>query len=370
MYAKYRTFAFYQSVLSESACTPYIARARDGLRELADRAQRMETKGSLLSSATVHALAFAFKRSFIGDTENCKKRFLMPLIGYARVSTEDQTPLPQSQALKSAGCAEIHEEQASGGNRARPVLARVLERIGKGDTLVVVRIDRLARSLSHLLEVIERLEARGAFFRSLTDPIDTSSPQGKFTLQVLGAAAEFERALIRERTKAGLASARTKGRLGGNPGLRARDPAALRKVRLARQDGYMERLNETAQDWVPHVRRLRPDLAWEDVVRIINGPLPEARRWTQSRLLRAVQAYVRDGFLPAEVLARAGRRETDDRLPAIVAGIKGADPDITLQAICTRLEAMRERTPRGRTSWQPSSVKMLLERAERLGLLE
>jgi DNA invertase Pin-like site-specific DNA recombinase len=98
---------------------------------------------------------------------------------------------------------EIHEEQASGGNRPRPVLARVLERIGRADTLVVVRIDRLARSLSHLLEVIERrLEAKGAFFRSLTDPIDTSSPQGKFTLQVLGAAAEFERALIRERTKA------------------------------------------------------------------------------------------------------------------------------------------------------------------------
>jgi hypothetical protein len=132
----------------------------------------------------------------------------------------------------------------------------------------------------------------------------------------------------------------------------------------------MERLNETAQDWVPHVRRLRPDLAWEDVVRIINGPLPEARRWTQSRLLRAVKAYVRNGFLPAEVLARAGRHETDDRLPAIVAAIKGADPGITLQAICERLESMRERTPRGRMSWQPSSVRMLLERAERIGLLE
>ena len=237
----------------------------------------------------------------------------MPLIGYARVSTEDQTPLPQSQALKSAGCAEIHEEQASGGNRARPVLARVLERIGKGDTLVVVRIDRLARSLSHLLEVIERLEAKGAFFRSLTDPIDTSSPQGKFTLQVLGAAAEFERALIRERTKAGLASARTKGRVGGNPGLRARDPAALRKVRLARQDGYMERLNETAQDWVPHVRRLRPDLAWEDVVRIVNGPLPHERQWTQSRLLRAVNAYVRDGFLPPD--GTGPRRPPRNRRP-------------------------------------------------------
>ncbi|MEP3686367.1 MAG: recombinase family protein [Sulfitobacter dubius] len=239
--------------------------------------------------------------------------------------------LPQSQALKSTGCAEIHEEQASGGNRAR-----VLERIGKG-----------------------------AFFRSIQDPIDTGSPQCKFTLQILGAAAEFERALIRERTKAGLASARTKGRVGGNPRLRAKDPAALRKVRLARQDGYMERLNEMAQDWVPHVRRLRPDLAWEDVLRIINRPLPEARHWTQSRLLRAVKAYVRDGLLPEAVLVRAGPRETDDRLPAI----KGADPDITLQTICERLESMRERTPRSRTRWQPSSVKMLLERAERLGLM-
>ena len=131
----------------------------------------------------------------------------------------------------------------------------------------------------------------------------------------------------------------------------------------------MNRLNETAQDCVPHARRLRPDMAWEDVLRIVNAPLPEARRWTQSRLLRAVKAYVRDGFLSEAVLGRAGRRDTDDRLPAIVAAIKGADPDITLQAICARLEAMRERTPRGRTSWQPSSVKMLLERAGKLGLL-
>ena len=83
-----------------------------------------------------------------------------------------------------------------------------------------------------------------------------------------------------------------------------------------------------------------------------------------------MNAYVRDGFLLETVLARAGRRETDDRLPAIMAGIKGADPKITLQEICARLEKMRERTPRGRTNWQPSSVKMLLERAERLGLLQ
>ncbi|PVH27414.1 recombinase family protein [Pararhodobacter oceanensis] len=293
----------------------------------------------------------------------------MCLIGYARVSTDDQTPLPQSQALKSAGCVEIHEEHASGGDRTRPVLARVLERIGKGDTLLVVRIDRLARSLSHLLQVIDRLEARGAFFRSLQDPIDTASPQGKFTLQVLGAAAEFERALIRERTKAGLASARNNGRIGGNPGLRDKDPAALRKIQLARQEGYLQRLSKTAPDWVPPVRRLRPLHAWEDVVRIINAPLPPEQHWTQSRLLRAVKAYVRNGFLPDTVLERTTRRDIDDRLPAIVAALKTADPEITLQAICDRLEAMRERTPRGRSHWQPSSVRMLLEQARRLGLM-
>ena len=284
----------------------------------------------------------------------------MPLIGYARVSTEDQTPLPQSQALKSAGCVEIHEEQASGGNRARPVLARVLERIGKGDTLIVVRIDRLAPVPSRICsEVIERLEAKGAFFRSRTDPIDTSSPQGKFTLQVLGAAAEFERALIRERTKAGLASARTKGRIGGNPGLRARDPAALRKVRLARQDGYMERLNETAQDWVPHVRRLRPDMAWEGCAAHRHGPLPRDRHWTQSRLLRAVNAYV-PRRLPARSRAGAAPADANRRPPARHRRRhQGRGSRDHASGDLHRLEAMRERTPRGRTSWQPSSVKML-----------
>jgi len=110
-------------------------------------------------------------------------------------------------------------------------------------------------------------------------------------------------------------------------------------------------------------------MPWEDVVRIINAPLPRERRWTQARLVRATRAYIRDGFLPSTVLERVTRQPADDRLPVIVAAIKGADPDITLQGICDRLQAMRERTPRGRSSWQPSSVKMLLDRAGKMGLL-
>ena len=180
------------------------------------------------------------------------------------------------------------EEHASGGDRRRPVLAKVLERLTAGDTLVVVRIDRLARSLSHLLEVIDRLEAKGAHFRSLQDPIDTASPQGKFTLQVLGAAAEFERALIRERTKAGLRAARAEGRVGGNPGLRARDPAAIRRARAARVESHFQMLNAGAEHWVPEVLRLRPAMPWEDVLRVVNAGLPSATKpWTQARLIRA-----------------------------------------------------------------------------------
>ena len=236
--------------------------------------------------------------------------------------------------------------------------------------LLVVRIDRLARSLSQLLELIELLEAKGTHFRSLRDPIDTTSPQGKFTLQVLGAAAELERVLIRERTVAGLRSARAQGRISGNPGLRARDPAALRKVAAARDETNFTRLNATAEEWVPQVRRLRPDMPWEDLVHVINSQLPPGRPdWTVERLTRAVKRNVCDGLLESRLLDRAKRSDADDRLLVIVAGIAGAAPDMTLQDICDRLEAMRERTPRGRTRWQPTSVRMLLERADTLGLL-
>ena len=129
------------------------------------------------------------------------------LIGYARVSTEDQVHDAQLIELKAAGCHEISEEHGSGASRARPVLAKLLREIDGGDILVVVRLDRLARSVSHLLAVIEQLEEKGAHFRSLHDPIDTSTPQGMFSLQVLGAVAQLERALISERTKAGIRAA-------------------------------------------------------------------------------------------------------------------------------------------------------------------
>jgi DNA invertase Pin-like site-specific DNA recombinase len=131
----------------------------------------------------------------------------MALIGYARVSTDEQDTAGQLSALRAEGCTLVIEDKASGGSRDRPKLATALARVGQGDTLLVVRIDRLARSLSHLLEIVETLRGKGAYFRSINDPIDTSSAQGMLMTQMLGAFAEFERALIRERTRAGLKAA-------------------------------------------------------------------------------------------------------------------------------------------------------------------
>ncbi|MGR3594610.1 MAG: recombinase family protein [Limimaricola soesokkakensis] len=294
----------------------------------------------------------------------------MALVGYARVSTDSQDTAGQRRELRAAGCTEIHEEFASGAARARPVLAKLAASLGGGDVLVVVRIDRLARSLSHLLEVIETLEAKGAHFRSLGDPIDTTSPQGKFTLQILGATAEFERALIRERTLAGLASAREEGRIGGNPGLRDRDPEAIAKVRRARDRSYFDKLNGEAQHWLPAVRQFRPRLPWEDVVRIINSRHPGAKPWTVERLRRAARRFVKDGLLDRAVLDRAPPAQKDDRILAIIASIKSSAPDITLKEVAARLEAMREPTPRGRAKWATSSVAHLLERARQAGLMD
>lgn len=168
------------------------------------------------------------------------------LIGYARVSTDEQATAAQEIELRSAGCGSIVQEHGSGACRAGPALARLLRDIRAGDTLVVVRLDRRARSVSHLLAVIEDLADKGAHFRSLRDPIDTATPQGMFSLQVLGAVAQLERALISERTKAGIRAAKAKGKLPGNPGIREKRPEALAKMTITQKAAYGERVPATA----------------------------------------------------------------------------------------------------------------------------
>src|SRR5512144_1130797 len=121
----------------------------------------------------------------------------------------------QLTALKRAGCARLFEEAASGGRWDRPVLQELMRQLRLGDVVVVWKLDRLSRSLKDLLHLMERIEAAGAGFRSLTEAIDTTTPAGRMMMQMVGAFAEFERAMIRERTSAGLAQARAEGRIGG-----------------------------------------------------------------------------------------------------------------------------------------------------------
>lgn len=137
------------------------------------------------------------------------------LIGYARVSTKDQNLELQWDALTKAGCEMIFQEKASGIKADRPELEKMMSQLRKGDVVCIYKLDRLGRSLKNLLELIAEFEKRGVGLRSLTDSIDTTTPQGRLVLNIFASLAEFERDLIRERTKAGLEAARARGRKGG-----------------------------------------------------------------------------------------------------------------------------------------------------------
>lgn len=138
------------------------------------------------------------------------------LIGYARVSTQDQDTALQLDALNKAGCEKIFQEKASGASRrGRQELARCLASLGRGDVLIVYKIDRIARSLFDLLEILRQLERVGATIKSVTEPLDTTNSMGVFVVQILGAVAQLERSMIRERSIAGQIAARARGRLPG-----------------------------------------------------------------------------------------------------------------------------------------------------------
>lgn len=139
------------------------------------------------------------------------------LVGYARVSTQEQDTALQRDALLAAGCEKLFEEKASGAQRDRPQLKATIDYMRSGDTLVVWKLDRLARSMRQLIDTVEDLHNREIGFRSLTEAIDTTTAGGKLIFHIFGALAEFERSVIRERTQAGLNAARARGKIGGRP---------------------------------------------------------------------------------------------------------------------------------------------------------
>jgi DNA invertase Pin-like site-specific DNA recombinase len=198
------------------------------------------------------------------------------MLGYARVSKGDeQTNTMQARALRAAGCRRIFEEAASGGRWDRPELHRLLDHLREEDTLVVWKLDRLSRSLKDVLHIMERIAAAGAGFRSLTENIDTTTPAGRMMIQMVAAFAEFERAMIRERTSAGLAAAPRRGSHRRAPQEVGcyEAPRDRRERHLGSQDRsrHGPALQRQRADSVTHRRRspLRPGLAcsFEQIVR-------------------------------------------------------------------------------------------------------
>ena len=156
------------------------------------------------------------------------------LIGYARVSTAEQNLALQTDALNKTGCERIFEDHASGAKADRTGLSEALNFVRAGDTLVVWKLDRLGRSLPHLIETVKKLQDGGIGFHSVQESIDTTSPAGRLFFHMIGALAEFERDIIKERTTAGLASARARGKVGGRPPL---DPKKAQMARSLYGDG-------------------------------------------------------------------------------------------------------------------------------------
>jgi DNA invertase Pin-like site-specific DNA recombinase len=138
-------------------------------------------------------------------------------IGYARVSTQDQNLDLQIDALKKSGCEKIYQEIISGAKSDRPVLNKMLEEIRSGDVIVIWKLDRLGRSLKHLIELTAELIKNNIGLQSINDPIDTTTPHGRLTFNIFASLAEFEKDIIKERTMAGLSAARARGRIGGRP---------------------------------------------------------------------------------------------------------------------------------------------------------
>jgi DNA invertase Pin-like site-specific DNA recombinase len=176
------------------------------------------------------------------------------IIGYARVSTEDQNLDGQLDALKAAGAEKTFADKITGTARSRPELDRLLDQLRQGDVITVTKYDRLARSLRDLLDIVDMIQARGAGFRSLAEDIDTTTPAGRLVFHVFASIAQFERERISERTREGLVAARKRGRVGGRPpALSAEQKAEVRRMR----DQELRPLPEIAQLFRVSVKTIR-----------------------------------------------------------------------------------------------------------------
>lgn len=283
-------------------------------------------------------------------------------IGYARVSTDDLHGKAQRAALEAVPCDQIFFDQESGANRDRLELARALKALSAGDTLVVARLERLGRSLIHLLQIMEDLEARGIAFRSLAEGFDIRTDEGQLMMQQLGSFAEFERKRITARINSGIAAAKGRGAVFGNPRLKARDKETIAKIVRARDETHVTRLIDTMDTFIPTVLQMRPTKPWPEVAEAVS--LASGVTWTVERLVRSVRRLVGERVVDRKVLGKAPRprRRRSEELAVLVQGIALANPGMSLRGIGKQLEAMKIRTPANKPNWTAPSVAHLLRK--------
>lgn len=287
-------------------------------------------------------------------------------VAYYRVSTPrqgisglgleaQQVTVAAFVAAKGGETIAHFTEIESGSRSSRPVMAAALATCKRhGAVLLIAKLDRLARNVSFVSGLMEA----GVDFIACDMPM-----ANRVTIHILAAVAEHELKGISERTIAGLAIARQRGRVGGNPRLRAREPAAIDAARAARIARYEAILAATLSDWLPVVSRLRPAHAWDDVANFLNSAdAKPVRPWSADRLRRAAAWSIANGHADPAILGRAPQRDTAGRLLIIAEAIQRANPALSLREIGRQLEALRERTPRGGTRWAASSVKHLLDK--------
>jgi len=191
-----------------------------------------------------------------------------------------------------------------------------------------------------------------------------------FALQVLGAAGQLERALIRERTLSGLAAARKRGRVGGNPGMRRGDKEAIAKIVSARRRTRLASLQALEREWLPHIKKMRPIYPWQDVLETVLATNP-SRQWTLKSLMSAAKLYCQEGFLDTAIFKASAlrRRKPQSRAFEAIVGMKLGDANITLAEIAAALTKGKFLTPTSQRIWTVSSVQKLVERARKTGRL-
>lgn len=283
-------------------------------------------------------------------------------IGYARVSIDDLHGKAQKAALHAVPCDLLFFEQESGANRERPELARTLKELRTGDTLVVARLERLGRSLIHLLQIMEDLEARGIAFRSLAEGFDMRTDEGQLMMRQLGSFAEFERKRITACINSGIAAAKKRGVVFGNPRLKAGDKETIRKIVLARDETHVTQLIDSMDTFIPTVLALRPTTPWPKVAAAVSQTTGVT--WTVERLMRSVRRLVGEGMVDRKVLRKSPRplRRRSEELAHLVQGLALTNPGMSLRDIGGQLEAMKIRTPAGKPNWTAASVAHLLRK--------